>query len=115
MKLKKLILIVGLLASVNGYATQYVVRDTPITIIASGDDSGAHMILAQKGIYNGGEHPWCGREAYINFSEWGLFSLAVAASIRNKPINFIYDDDAPPKMIKGHVAALKCRVFSIFN
>ncbi len=113
MKLKRLILIAGLLASVNGYATQYIVYNTQISIMTEGRDSEAHHINAENGIYNGGDHPWCGRRAYIDFADWELFAAALAASIRKKPINFGYEDSGPPKSAIGHGVS-RCRVFTIF-
>lgn len=72
------------------------------------------MIQSANGIYNGGDHPWCGRRAYIGLDDKELFSAALAASMSKQPINFIYDDAAPSVNIAGHTES-HCRVISIFQ
>lgn len=105
----------GLFAANNSFATSYVVWGTEISIYAqSRAESTAHMIQSSNGIYNNGDHPWCGKRAYIELDDKELFSAALAASMSKQKINFIYEDAAPNKVMAGH-AENRCKVISIFQ
>lgn len=102
----------------NSYAGQYVVWGTTITVYTQSRSgaraSQANQIVSSKGIYNGGEHPWCKNHAYIEFDDKELFASALAASLSKQPVNLIYTDEVTPKLMDGHVAQNGCKVFSIF-
>ena len=101
--------------SMNAAAETYMVENTKLYIYAqSPTDSQAHLIRSSVGIYQGGDHPWCGNRAYINFSDKELFATALAASLTGKSVNFMYEDAAASKEIVGHVIS-KCRVFTIWQ
>lgn len=99
----------------SAHATSYTVYDTVISIYTqSPSDGGAHLIRSSKGIYQDGEHPWCGNRAYIDFTDRELFATALAASLTGKPMNFFYEDAAESRFVHGHTTS-KCRVFSIWQ
>jgi len=113
--IKKILVLAALFASNNCFASAYVVSGTNIFIYAqSRAESTAHMIQSENGIYNNGDHPWCGKRAYIEFDDKELFSTALAASMSKQKINFIYEDAAPNKIMAGHTEN-RCKVISIFQ
>ena len=113
--IKKVLILAGLFAVNTCFASSYVVWGTEISIYAqSRVESGAHMIQASNGIYNNGDHPWCGRRVYIELDDNELFSAALAAAMSQQKINFIYEDAAPNKLIAGHTEN-RCKVISIFQ
>jgi hypothetical protein len=96
------------------YATTYLVPGTTISVYAqSTAESSAHLIRSSEGIYNNGQHPWCGDRAYILFADKELFATALAASLSGKPVNFIYEDAAEVKVAAGHIV-FGCKVISIW-
>ena len=105
----------GMLFTSAGYASRYIVFDTTIHIYASDREySTAHIIVADKPLYDGGNHPWCGDSAYIRFEDKELFATALAASMSGKKVSFQYEDAAPTMNIAGHKTS-KCKVFSIWQ
>lgn len=102
--------------SSSAFCSTYSVWQTKILVFVQSETSSstAHMIQAEEGIYSGGDHPWCGRRAYIDFNDKGLLSAALAAATSKQKINFIYEDSAVNKVVEGH-ANLKCKVISIFS
>jgi len=92
-----------------------LVTGAKITFYAqSHSDSDAHMIQSNIGIYNGGDHPSCiNNRLYIDFADKEIIASALAASLANKSVSFLYDDAAASKQITGH-AINNCRVFSIW-
>jgi hypothetical protein len=113
--LKNLVLLLALFTSTECFSSEYVVWGTTIAIYAqSREGSTANMIQSTKGIYNGGDHPWCGKRAYIDFDDKEIFSAALAASMSQKPVNFIYEDAATLQLIAGHEKN-RCKVISIFQ
>lgn len=105
-----------LLGAVNTQAAVYVVWDTKIQVYVQSETSTgtAHMIQAQNGIYNNGNHPSCGKRAYIDFNDKGLLSAALAASMSQQKVNFMYEDGAVQKVVQGHTNN-HCKVISIFS
>jgi hypothetical protein len=78
-------------------------------------DSDAHMIQSNIGIYKGGDHPSCiNNRLYINFADKEIIASALADSLANKSVSFLYDDAAESKHIAGH-ANNNCRVFSMWQ
>lgn len=81
----------------------------------SHSDSDAHMIQSNIAIYKGGDHPSCiNNRLYIDFSDKEIVATALAASLANKSVSFLYDDAAASKQITGH-SIITCRVFSIWQ
>lgn len=96
-------------------AETYLVYDTKLYVYAqSPADSQAHLVRSSVGIYQEGEHPSCGNRAYINFADKEIFAMALAASLANKSVNFMYEDDAENKQITGHTMST-CRISSIWQ
>lgn len=117
MKYSSLVLpvLVAAFVSPSSFATSYVVFGTKIhTYVQSKSGSTAHLIASEKGIYNNGEHPWCGNRAYIDFDDSALISAALAASTSKQLINFIYEDASPERVAQGHTVS-RCKVTSIFS
>ena len=95
-------------------ATAYVVWDTVLSVYGQSEqESSAHLIRSSKGIYNNGVHPWCGDRAYILLTDKTLYATALASSMAEKHVNFIYEDAAPSKTAGGHIT-FGCKVISIF-
>ena len=109
-----IILSITISYATNSNATQYIVWDTEISVYAqSASESTAHLIAISKGMYNDGEHPWCGNRAYILFSDKELFATALAASLSGKRVNVRYEDAAETKIAAGHIE-FTCKVISIW-
>lgn len=96
-------------------ATTYIVWNTKISIYAqSKKESTANLIESELGIYQGGNHPWCGKRAYIEMGDTELFAAALSASTSKQRVNFIYEDAAPSKVVQGHLTT-PCKIISIFS
>jgi hypothetical protein len=100
--------------TITAEATEYVVWDTVLSIYGQSEqESSAHLIRSSKGIYNNGMHPWCGDRAYILLTDKALYATALASSMAEKHVNFIYEDAAPSKTARDHIT-FGCKVISIF-
>lgn len=111
---RMVLVLAGLLAATNSFAASYVVMGVGISLYTqSRAESNAHMIQSDFGIYQGADHPWCGKRAYIDFQDKELFETALAASQSKRKVNLIYDDAAPYRHVAGH-AVINCKVISIF-
>ncbi len=96
-------------------ATTYEVYGTKLTVYSqSTAESEANLARSSKGIYNGGEHPWCGNRFYIDFSDKDLFDRALLAEITGEAVNIMYEDDAPERFINGHIQ-FGCKLLSIWK
>ena len=104
------------LCSCCTYSSTYAVWQTNIQVYVQSETSSstAHMIQSENGIYSNGDHPWCGRRAYIDFADKGLLSAALAAAMAKQKVNFIYEDAAANKVVQAHTNT-KCKVISIFS
>ncbi len=118
-KMKKIlnlsILAVIITISNHVLASSYIVGGTTISVFAQSNTSGstANLIKMSKPMYNGGNHPWCGNRAYINFADKELFSTALAVAMAKKPVNVMYEDAAESKVAGGHIE-FGCKVTSIW-
>lgn len=122
--MKRIIGLVALLSvSQLASATGYYVYNTQIRIYAGSKSDGnntaigdqAQLIGSSVGIYQGGNHPWCGDRAYILPEDKELYAAALAAAVSKTPVNFLYDDASPPRHAPGHIAGFRCKVISIFQ
>lgn len=103
-----------LFITTQAYAGQYIVWGTTLTLYSQGSpESTGHLIESSKGIYSEGNHPWCGKRAYISFDDKAMYAAALAAVSTGRAVNFIYDDASPAKTAAGHQAST-CKVISIF-
>ncbi len=72
------------------------------------------MVEAVSPIYQGGDHPWCGKRVYVDPGDKTLYATALAAAISGQTVSFYYDDAAPPVAIDGHQASFICKVWSLW-
>lgn len=114
--LKKIIALIFILGAENAFCTQYIVWGTTIHVYAQTETStgNAHMIHSANGIYNNGQHPWCGNRVFVDFGDKVLMSAAIAASVSKQTVNFIYEDAAPGKTVQSHTTS-HCKLISIFT
>ena len=95
-------------------ATTYIIWGTYVSPYAQSEtESSAHLVRFSKGMYNNGNHPWCGDRAYILIADKELYATVLAASLMGKPVNVIYEDNAPKETAAGHVC-FPCKVLSIW-
>jgi hypothetical protein len=119
--MKKIIIIgiISLVCILSGVtissATMYIVYGTQLFVYAqSTGESEANLVRSSKGIYNGGNHPWCGNRAYIEFADEELFKRALAAEVTGASVNIMYEDASPSRHILGHIQT-RCKITSIWK
>lgn len=119
MKKKLIIPIISLVCILVGAtissATTYIVYGTQLSVYAqSTAESSANLVRSSKGIFNGGEHPWCGNRAYIEFADDYLFKRALTAELTGASVNIMYEDASASRFIAGHIQ-LSCKILSIWK
>lgn len=73
-------------------------------------DSTAHLIQIDKSI-----NSICSNNRlYIDINDKELFASALSNYLAGRRVDIIYQIDAPPKSIAGHIAGFTCRLVSIF-
>lgn len=96
-------------------ATRCIVYGTQLFVYAqSTGESQANLVRSSKGIYNGGNHPWCGNRAYIEFADEELFKRALTAEVAGTSVNIMYEDASSSRHILGHIQT-RCKITSIWK
>ena len=109
-----LIVNIFIMTSVS-YATTYVVYGTKLyTYAQSTDESQANLVRSSNGIYQDGDHPWCGRRMYVEFADVDLFQRAMASELADQTVNIMYEDASENRFIKGHVE-FRCKLLSVWR
>ncbi len=110
-----IIVAVVILTTTIANATTYLVYGTQLHVYAQSTvESEANLVRSTKGIYNGGEHPWCGNRFYIDFSDQDLFARALLAELTGDAVNVMYEDAATVKLVNGHIQ-FGCKLLSIWK